>query len=74
MSQKKVKRTKHYSYMYRDADLAKLNISEVDGTLELSAQEKFELICELTLFNYQLKNNTNDIPRFLRSTACIRKA
>lgn len=40
----------------------------------MSYEEKFALICQLTLFDYQLKNNCNDIPRFLRTTACIRKA
>jgi hypothetical protein len=65
---------KYYSYKGHDSDLKNLNISKLDGTLELSAEKKFELICELTLFHYQLKNNTNDIPRFLRTTACIRKA
>ena len=48
-------------------------MSRLDGTESLSYQKKFELICELTLFDYQLKNNTNDLPRFLRTTACIKK-
>lgn len=62
---------KPFIFIGRDTELSR--ISDLDGTLELSYKEKFALICELTLFEYQLKNQTNDIPRFLRTTACIRK-
>jgi hypothetical protein len=55
-------------------DDAHSDISSLDGTLRLSYAQKFELICQLSLFAYQLKNNTENVPRFLRTTACIRKA
>lgn len=57
-----------------DKDLDTVNLSESDGTLALSPEKKLQLICELVTLNYQLKNKTNDIPRLLRTTACIRKA
>ena len=71
MSTKK-KAKKQFVFLGKDNDHSKL--SKVDGTLDLSHQEKFALICELTLFDYQLKSNTNDLPRLLRTTASIRKA
>jgi hypothetical protein len=61
-----------FSFIGRDERHAEL--SQLDGTLNLTYEEKFALICELTLFHYQLTNKTNDIPRLLRTTACIRKA
>ena len=63
---------KQFAFIGKDSDHA--SVSRRDGTLGMSYQDKFSLICDLTLFEYQLKNNTNDIPRFLRTTACIRKA
>ena len=69
---RKLKRKKGFSFVGRDSQLNELN--ERDGTLALSPAKKFELICDLTLFHYQRINNTNDIPRFLRTTACIRKS
>ena len=63
---------KQFSYVGRDSEHSA--ISRLDGTYRMSYEEKFALICELTLFEYQLKNNTDDVPRFLRTTACIRKA
>jgi len=61
-----------FCFVGHDKDHAK--ISELDGTHELTLAQKFEMICALSLFEYQMRNNTNDIPRFLRTTACIRKA
>ena len=49
------------------------DISSLDGTLRLSYAQKFELICQLSLFAYQLKNNTEDLSRLLRTTAWIKK-
>ena len=61
-------------FMFVGRDSQHKDMSEKDGTIDMSYQEKFSLICQLTLFEYQFKNKTNDIPRFLRTTACIRKA
>ncbi len=69
---KKKNRKFGFSFVGKDDMLDKIN--EMDGTLAMSIEQKFELICDLTLFNFQRVNNTNDIPRFLRTTACIRKA
>ena len=63
---------KQFAFVGKDSDHG--DLSRLDGTLGMSYEEKFSLICDLTTFDYQLKNNTNDIPRFLRTTACIRKA
>ncbi len=68
----KKRRRSGFSYVGSDKDHHK--ISAMDGTLDLSYEKKFELVCDLTLFRYQLRHNTNDLPRFLRTTACIRKA
>lgn len=63
-----------FIYKGNDSDLKHVDFSEIDGTLSLSPEKKLELICQLSQFHYQVKNNTNDIPRLLRTTACIRKA
>ena len=55
-------------------DEAHSDLSSLDGTRSLTYAQKFELICQLSLFAYQLKNNTENVPRLLRATACIRKA
>ena len=68
------KREVSFVFKGTDEDLNTVNLSEIDGTLALSPEKKLQLICELVTFNYQLKNKTNDIPRLLRTTACIRKA
>lgn len=70
----KNKKISQFSYKGTDTELDSLNLSKMDGTLDLSFEKKFELICELTLFHYQRTHNTNDLPRLLRTTACIRKA
>ena len=49
-------------------------MNELDGSVKLSYAKKFELICQLSLFEYQFRNKTTDVPRLLRTTACIRKA
>jgi hypothetical protein len=67
----KVGQGKQFSFLGKDSDHHLL--SSLDGTKQMSYPQKFELICQLSLFDYQLKNNTNDIPRLLRTTACIRK-
>lgn len=66
------KRKKEFVFVGSDDQHNK--ISHLDGTYKMTFHQKFDLICSLTLFEYQLKNGTNDIPRFLRTTACIRKA
>ena len=38
-----------------------------------SYAEKLSLMSQISLFEYQMRNNTNDLPRLLRTTACIRK-
>lgn len=65
------KRNSQFVFQGKDHHHDKLH--EIDGSLEQSPEEKFATICALTLFEYQLRNNTDDIPRLLRSTACIRK-
>ena len=55
-------------------DDAHSDLSSLDGSQSLTPAQKFELICQLSLFAYQLKNNTENVPRLLRTTACIRKA
>jgi hypothetical protein len=69
---KKKLRKKNFHFVGKDSDLRRIN--ELDGTTELSYEKKFELACQLSLFEYQLRNNTTDVPRLLRTTACIRKA
>jgi hypothetical protein len=49
------------------------DVSSLDGTRGLTYAQKFDLTCQLSLFAYQLKNNTDHVPRLLRTTACIRK-
>jgi hypothetical protein len=56
------------------SDDAHSDISSLDGTKGLSYAQKFEIACQISLFAYQLKNSTDYVPRFLRTTACIRKA
>jgi hypothetical protein len=63
---------KNFHFVGKDSDLERIN--ELDGTTKLSYEQKFELACQLSLFEYQLRNKTNNVPRFLRTTACIRKA
>jgi len=50
------------------------DISSLDGSKGLTYAQKFELACQISLFAYQLKNSTEYVPRFLRTTACIGKA
>jgi len=69
-----MKKKKKIAFCFVGKDSDNYKLSRLDGTQDLTPEQKFELICDLTLFHYQLKNNTNDIPRFLRTTACIRKA
>lgn len=54
-------------------DSAHSSMSTRDGTLSMSYQQKFEPICELTLFECELNSQTSEVPRLLRTTACIRK-
>ena len=55
-----------------DSELGAL--SEIDPVFSMSYVEKLTAIYELTLFEHQVRNETDDLPRFLRTTACIRKA
>lgn len=61
-------------FEFMGVDEAHSDLSSLDGTRSLTYAQKFELICQLSLFAYQLKNNTDHVPRLLRTTACIRKA
>jgi hypothetical protein len=61
-------------FQFVGSDDAHSDISSVDGTMGLAYAQKFELACQISLFAYQLKNGTEDVPRLLRTTACIRKA
>ena len=54
-----------------DADLEKLN--SIDRVSSMSYLEKLAAIYQLTLFDYQVRNATDDVPRLLRTTACIRR-
>ena len=69
-----MKKKKRIAFCFIGKDSDNNKLSHLDGTQSRTYEQKFELICDLTLFHYQLKNDTNDIPRFLRTTACIRKA
>jgi len=62
-----------YPLVFKGSDSEHSRMAELDGTYELSPEEKFAATCALTLFEYQVKNNTDAIPRLLRTTACIRK-
>jgi hypothetical protein len=61
-------------FKFVGSDDAHSDISSLDGTKWLTYAQKFELACQISLFAYQLKNSTDYVPRFLRTTACIRKA
>ena len=62
------------SFKFVGVDETHSDLSDLDGTWSLTYAQKFELICQLSLFAYQLKNNTEHVPRLLRTTACIRRA
>jgi hypothetical protein len=59
--------------IYKGHDSNNKNLIEIDSPLRMTYEEKLKLITALTLFEYQRKNNTTDVPRFLRTTALIRK-
>lgn len=65
---------KNKAFCFKGSDDLHDKLHELDGSYDLTYEEKFEMLCELSLFHYQLKNSTDDIPRLLRTTACIRKA
>lgn len=71
LEMKKSERKKQFSFVGRDCDLDRL--SEIDGSWEQTPEERFATICAISLFEYQLRNETADVPRLLRTTACIRK-
>ena len=56
------------------SDEVHADISSLDGSKGLTYAQKFELVCQISLFAYQLRNSTEYVPRLLRATACIRKA
>lgn len=59
-------------FLGRDSELSRL--SEIDPPSALSYAEKLTLISELVRFEFQLRTGESDVPRLLRTTACIRKA
>jgi hypothetical protein len=63
-----------HAFKFVGSDSAHSDLDSLDGSRKLTYAEKFERICQLSLFAYQLKNNTEHVPRLLRTTACIRKA
>jgi hypothetical protein len=71
MKHKKSRRKTFFVYKGKDDDLELL--SAIDPVAQLTFAEKAALITHLTTFHYQLQNNTTDVPRFLRTTALIRK-
>jgi hypothetical protein len=68
------KKNKKKVLYYLGSDQGLNSIHNYDQVFSMSVEKKFELICELGIFQYQLKNGTDAIPRFLRTTANIRKA
>ena len=67
-------RKKKTKLIFSGSDDALDKLDCIDPVYRMSYQQKLTLIYQLTLFEYQFRNNTNDVPRFLRTTACIRKA
>jgi hypothetical protein len=70
---RKFSRLTRAKLVYIGSDSEHSRLHELDGSLDQTPEQKFALICALSLFDYQLRNNTDDIPRLLRTTACIRK-
>ena len=66
-------RKKRSKVVFIGSDEMHSRISEIDSPSSMSYAEKLTLITQLSLFEFQLRNATNDLPRFLRTTACIRK-
>ena len=67
------KRRKRSKLLYLGNDSRLDELSEVDSLSSMSYTDKLTLIYQLTLFEFQMRNQTNDVPRLLRTTACIRK-
>ncbi len=70
----RLKKTKRaIKLIYQGEDCENLNLSELDGSRQMTAEQKIATVCALSLMEYQIRNNTNVIPRLLRTTAVIRK-
>jgi hypothetical protein len=77
MASKKAKsaaeRKKRSKLLYLGTDNKLDALTEIDPLSSMSYTDKLTLIYQLSLFEYQMRNQTNDVPRLLRTTACIRK-
>lgn len=71
--QSSLKRRRRSVFSFVGSDRDHNIIEDIDGSNSLSYAEKFELICDLSLFEYQVRNNTTEIPRLDKSVCFIRK-